>query len=217
MADLRARAAPQPVAQHDERPREGEQQRQEEVEEARGERLVGADADAAEEAHEERLPHGDPVERERDEHHEEEQRPEHVVDTRVEVDPDRLGGRPDGQDPHRLHHEGESQHLRQQAGVVAVVVDALVEMPHRLLEPQAAEQRLRTAQQRTCGAREDEEREEEGPDHEDALEPQVRAHVVLADREQEPDRTEHEGRRAAEAPLQQHGPGDDGRAPGMTP
>ena len=40
---------------------------------------VGVDAELAEEADEERLAHAEPVDRERDEHDEEEQRPEHDV------------------------------------------------------------------------------------------------------------------------------------------
>ena len=55
----------------------------------------GRDADAAEEADEERLAHREPVERERDEQDEEEERPHHVVDPRAELDPDGLAGRPD--------------------------------------------------------------------------------------------------------------------------
>src|SRR5262245_30857756 len=135
MTDLGPRPAPQPVAQHDQRSGEGHQQRHEEVEEARRERLVRAHAHAAEEADEERLPHRQPVQRERDEHDEEEKRPEDVVDARVELDPDRLRRGPDGQDADSLYGERHREHLPEQARVSAVVVDPLVEVPERLLEP----------------------------------------------------------------------------------
>ena len=65
------------------------------------ERLVGGDADAAEEADEERLAHGEAVERERDQQDEEEERAHHVVDARPELDPDRLPRRPDRRAPER--------------------------------------------------------------------------------------------------------------------
>src|SRR5262245_33963231 len=65
MFDLGTRTAPEAVAQHDHRPRERQQQGHEEVQKTGCERLVGADADASEEAHEERLAHRDPVQRER--------------------------------------------------------------------------------------------------------------------------------------------------------
>ena len=95
-----------------------------------GERLVGVDADAAEEADEERLADREPVERERDEQHEEEERAHHVVDPRPELDPDGLRGGPDGEDAHRLDHGREDEDADQQTRVAAEVVHAVVERPH---------------------------------------------------------------------------------------
>src|SRR5687768_10833934 len=94
MLDLRTSATAQPLAQHDHSSGECEQQGDQEVQETRGEGLIRADPDASEEAHEERLPHGETVQRERHEHDEEEERSEDVVDPRVEVDADSPGCRP---------------------------------------------------------------------------------------------------------------------------
>ena len=106
-------------------PGKREEQRDEEVEEAGRERLVRAHADAAEEADEERLAHRQPVQRERNEHDEEEQWAEDVVDAGIEVDSDGLRGGPDREDPHRLHGERHGQHPPEQPGMAPVVVDAL--------------------------------------------------------------------------------------------
>ena len=56
---------------------------------------------------EERLAHGKPVDRERDEHDEEEQRAHHVVHAGRQVDAHRLGRTPDGEHAHGL--DGERQ------------------------------------------------------------------------------------------------------------
>src|SRR5947208_13103664 len=48
----------------DHRTGSGQQNRDHEEEKARGERLVGIDADVSEKAHEERLAHGEPIDRE---------------------------------------------------------------------------------------------------------------------------------------------------------
>src|SRR6187397_3562202 len=88
MLDLCPRSAADAVAQHDHRTGEREQQRDEEEEEAGCEGMARADSDASKEAHEERLAHREPVQRERDEHDEEEQRPEDVIDPRIELDTD---------------------------------------------------------------------------------------------------------------------------------
>ena len=74
--------------------------------------------------------------------------------------------------------------------MAAKVVDAVVERAHRLLDPQAHEQRPRTPKQRPGAAGEEQEGEKERPEDEQPLEPQVRADVVVADREHEPDRAE---------------------------
>src|SRR5207244_4325010 len=75
--------------------RQGERNRDDEEEEPGREGSVRADVKLAEEADEERLADGEPVDRERDEHDEEEQRPHHVVDAGGEGDPDRLRRPPD--------------------------------------------------------------------------------------------------------------------------
>ena len=98
-----------------------------------------------------------------------------------------------------------------------VMVDALVEVTQWRLQPQPLEERLRPAKQRPRRAREEQEPEHECPEHEHAFEPQVAAHVVLPDREQEPDRSEGHRRRASDAALEEHGPRDDRRPPRMPP
>ena len=101
--------------------------------------------------------------------------------------------------------------------MAAVVMDALVEVPDRLLQAEPPQERLRPAQERPGRAREEEEPEDERAEDEDALEPQVGGHVVLADREQEADRAERDRRRAAEPALEQDGAGDDGRSARVAP
>ena len=102
---LRHGAGAQPFPRDDHGSRQGGRDRDEEEEEARREGLVGRDAEGAEEAHEERFPHRKPVDRERHEHDEEEQRPHHVVGPRREIDPDGLAGAPDREHPDRLHDD----------------------------------------------------------------------------------------------------------------
>src|SRR5205809_4628842 len=91
------------------RARERHQDRDHEEQEPGRERLVGAYPHLPEEADEERLAHREPVDRERDEHHEEEQRSHHVVRPRREVDPDRLAAEPHGQDPDRLYAQRDEE------------------------------------------------------------------------------------------------------------
>src|SRR5215510_855993 len=108
--DPRAATGPaHPLPGEDRRTGGGEQEREHEEEEARGERLVGADAELAEEADEERLAHREAVDRERDQHHEEEQRAHDVVRPRREVDPHRLAAQPDGQHAHGLDAERDHE------------------------------------------------------------------------------------------------------------
>src|SRR4026209_232050 len=90
-----ARPPAQPLPEQEQAARQRHHDGDEEEEEAGGERLVGTDTDAAEEADEERLPHGEAVERERDEQDEEQERPHHVVDPRRELDSHCAGRRPD--------------------------------------------------------------------------------------------------------------------------
>jgi hypothetical protein len=93
--------------------------------------------------------------------------------------------------------------------VVAKAVNPLVDGSDRPLDAQEAQERLRPSEQRPCGAREQRHCEHERRRDEDALDPQVGAHVVPPDREREPDRGERQGRRAAERALEQ----DDARHP----
>src|SRR6187431_1156056 len=216
MLDPRPRPPTEPLPEHDRAAREREREGHEEVEEPGRERLVGADVETAEEADEERLADGESVQRERHEHDEEEERPHHVVDADVEVDADRLRGGPDREDPHGLHGERDREHGAEEAWRSAVVVDALVEAADDALHPQPPEERLRTAEQRARGAGEEEEPEDDRPEHEDALEPEVGAHVEVADREDEADRAEEHRRRPAEPALEHDGPRDRGRTAGMS-
>ena len=136
------------------------------------------------------------------------QRAHHVVDPRRELDPDRLRGRPDREHAHRLDREVKAN-SPQQARVTAEVLDAVVERAQRALEPDARaaarrrEQRPRASARRTG-------REHERAEDERALEPEVGADVVAADREQEADGAEQHRRRAAERALEQD---DRGIAP----
>ena len=177
-----------------------------EEEEAGREGLVGVDAERAEEADEERLAHGEPVDRERHEQHEEEQRAHHVVRPRREVDADRLAGGPDREHAHRLHGERQREHADEQTRVVAVGVNALVDVADRPLEREPAQQRdaSRASSGRSRREKSATREHHASPTHEGELDPEVAADVVVAEREREADRGEHERRRAAERALEQH-------------
>src|SRR5438270_6640638 len=125
------------------RSRERQAERDGEEQEPGREGLVGAHAQPTEEADEERLAHGDPVDRERHQQDEEEQRAHHVVGPWREVDPDRLTREPDRQHAHRLHGERQREDAEQEARMVAKAVDPLVGSAKRLLEPDPAQQRHR--------------------------------------------------------------------------
>src|SRR5215204_5479827 len=115
----RVGAAPQVLPEQDHPARQRLRDGDEEEEEAGRERLIGGHAELTEEADEERLAHGEPVQRERDEQDEEEERPHDVVDERREIDPDRLGGGPDRQHANRLKREGEQEDRGEEAAVAA--------------------------------------------------------------------------------------------------
>ena len=74
-------------------------------------------AEVPEEADEEGLAHREPVQRERHQQHEEEERPHHVEDADGEVDADRLRGRPDREHAHRLDRERQREDADEQPGV----------------------------------------------------------------------------------------------------
>src|SRR5574340_939243 len=211
----RSRPRPEPLVQHHRPTRRRHQQGHEEEEEARCERLVRPHAEAAEEADEERLADGDPVQREGYEHDEEEERPHHVVDADAELDPHGLRTRPDREHAHGLDGERHGQDPGHEPWPVAVVVHAFVEEPERTLQADAHEQRSHPPEERPRRPREEDVGEEERPEDEEPLDPEVRADVVVADREDEADRAEDNGRGPPEPALQDDRASHDGRASGM--
>src|SRR5512132_567066 len=187
------RATTRPVnalPREDQRARDRHQDRDQEEQEAGGERLVRAHAHLPEEADEERLPHREPVDRERDQHHEEEERPHHVVRPRREVDPDRLAAEPDGQHANRLHAERDEEDREQDAHVVAVRVHRVVDAGDELVEADPREYGSAELQQRPRATRKEQEAEDDRRDDEERLDPEIRADVVVADGEQEADRSQ---------------------------
>jgi hypothetical protein len=94
-------------------------------------------------------------------------------------------------------------------------MESLVEAAQQSGYPHTLEERLDATQERTRRPGEEHEPEEEGAEHEDSLEPEVRAHVVRADRQQEADRAEEHRRSPAQASLEEHRPGDHRGAPRM--
>src|SRR5581483_11882153 len=207
----------QPLDGQDHRARQRERDRDDEEQEARREGWIGADVQLAEEADEEGLADGEPVDRERDEHDQEEQRAHHVVDARREVDADRLRRQPDREHAHGLDAERQHADAEQEPAVVPVSVDPLVDGAQRALDPQPPEQRNRPSERPPHAAREEDDAENDGRDDEGELDPEVGADVVAADREHEPDRREGEGRRAAERALEQHRPRDRPTVAGVPP
>src|SRR6266487_1666801 len=194
----------------EEDPKAGERERDvdDEEEEAGGERLVGVDAELAQEADEERLPDGKPVDGERHEQDEEEQRAHHVVRPRRELDSDRLSGHPDREHADGLNGERQDENAYQEAGVPAVGVDAFIDRAHRPLDAEQAKEGRRPGQHRPQSAREQKHRQHQGRDHEGALDPEVGSDVVASDREREADGRERQRRGAAQRALEQHGGGD---------
>src|SRR5881409_1281576 len=129
----------------------------EEEEEAGGEGGIGGDADAAEEADEERLAHGEAVERERHEQDEEEERSHHVVDPRTELDADRPRRSPDREHANCLDDGGEREQADQQPSVPPEVVHSLVERAERALDAESPEKWRRAGNPgaRSTGEKED--------------------------------------------------------------
>ena len=109
---------------------------------------------------------------------------------------------PDGEDADRLHGERDREDRGQESRPAAVVMNSLVEGLERPRQPDALEQRKQSAQERTSRAREEEKADHDRPEDEDAFEPEVCAHVVAADREQEADGSEQDGRRPSEPTLE---------------
>ena len=87
-------------------------------------------------------------------------------------------------------------------------MDAVVDRAHGPFEPQPPQQRRGRPQERPRRAREHQEGEHERQEHEGALDPEVGADVVAADRQQEADGAEEHRRRPAERPLEEDDRGD---------
>src|SRR2546427_2613390 len=195
----------------------GKTKRDGEEEEPGREGAVGAYSQATQEADEERLANGDPVDGERHQKDEKEQRAHHVVRPRREVHLDRLAREPDREHTHGLDGEGEREHAAEEPGMVAVGVDPLVRRADRAVEPDEPEQRDGAGEHRTYAPREQRDGEDDRRDYEGELDPEVGADVVLAHGEHEADRGEREGRGAAERPLQKHRAGDLAAASAVPP
>src|SRR6202022_4809608 len=96
-------------------------------------------------------------------------------------------------------------------------VTPLVDGPQRPLEPEPAQERHRPGERAPGAPREEPYRERDRGDDERALDPEVGAHVVAAERERETDRSERERARAAERALEQYRPRHGAAEAGMTP
>src|SRR5919198_3477453 len=217
MPDARPREPAHAPPGQDRRPRQREREGDEEEEEPRGERAVRVHAQASQEADEERFADREAVDREGHEDDEEEERPHDVVGPRREVDADRLPGEPDGEHAEGLNEDGEREDAGEQRRGVAVRVDALVDGPQRPVDPEPREDRDHSGERPARGAGEERHAEHDRPDDERGLDPEVGAHVVAADGEREPERSEDQRRRTAERSPEQHGPRDRPSVPGMAP
>src|SRR6266545_956849 len=206
-----ASGPPQSLPREDQRARRRHHHRDDEEEEPGCEGPIGIDADATEEADEERLPYREPVDGEGDEHDEEEQRAHHVVRPWREVDPNRLAAEPDREHAHRLHSKRDRDHSEQDADVLPVGMESRVDLGDDPVEPQWGEHAPADCKQRAHAAGEEEETQDDRRHHEDPFHPEIGADVVVADGEHEPEGGEHQGRRAADRPLEEHGGG--GRVP----
>src|SRR5437763_4578349 len=198
----RAAATAQVLPREDAEPGQRDADDDDEVEEAGRERGVGVDAQVAEEADEERFADGDPVQRDRQQHDQEEERPHHVVDARRDVYADGLAAHPDREHAHYLYAERQREDAEHQGNVLAVRVQALVDRADRAFDAEEPQQRHRPRQQRPQPAGEQNDREQDRSDHEGALDPQVGPDVVVADGEGETDRGEYERRGAAKRPFE---------------
>src|SRR4051812_13835984 len=115
--------------------RDGEQ----EVEEAHDEGLVGRNAELREEADEERLSERKAVHRERDEHHEKEQRPEDEVRQGREGDTSRAAREIDREDAEDLNGHGEGEAADEEPRTVTKAVNAGVEAARETLQADRAD------------------------------------------------------------------------------
>src|SRR5262249_15947782 len=110
------------LPQNDRDARQREQHRHDEEQEAARERSVRADSELPQEADEERLAHADPVDRERDQHHQEQERTEHDVGEQGEMDPDRTARRVDADDPRQLQEHRHGCDDDERSWMVAIAV-----------------------------------------------------------------------------------------------
>src|ERR1044071_2265643 len=110
---------------------QGEQNRHHEEEETAGEGGIGRHVELPEEAHEESLADAETVDRERHEHHQEEQRAQHDVRQRREVDADRAAAGVDRADSRQLQSDRHDRDEKQRARVFAIPVDAGVDRARR--------------------------------------------------------------------------------------
>src|SRR6266436_2634618 len=133
IGDRGGRAA-EALPENDREARRREDERHHEEQEAGCERRVGIDVELAEEADEERLAHGEAVDRERDEHDEEEQWAEDDVRANRQVDADRLGRRPDRKDAGELQDHRHGRNDDQRPQVIAVTVNAFIRCADRPLD-----------------------------------------------------------------------------------
>src|SRR4029453_13690985 len=214
------RAATRPMdalPRENQRARDRHQDRDQEEQESGRERLVGAHANLPEEADEERLAYREPVDRERDQHHEEEERPHDVVRPWREVDPDRLAAEPDGQDADRLHAERDEEDREQDPHVVPVRVHRVVDAGDELVQSDPREYGSAELEQRPRAAREEQEAEDDRRDDEECLDPEIGADVVVADGEQEPDCGQQKRAGAANRALEEDGRCAGVAMPGMAP
>src|SRR5215203_828193 len=208
-SDARRARAADALPREDRRARSRHQDRDHEKQEAGSERLVRADAEVPQEADEERLAHGEAVDRERNQHDQEEERAHHVVGPRREVDPDGLPAEPDGEDAHRLQRDRDQQDDDENADVVPVRVHRVVDTGDELVEPDEREDRPPELEQRPRAAREEQEAEEDRRHDEERFDPEVRAHVVVADGKGEADCRQDQRRRTSDRALEENcrGPG----------
>ena len=100
---------------------------------------------------------GEPVDRERREHDEEEERSEHEVRLESEIDADSLAGHPDRTDARNLERKRDRHDRDHHADVAAEAVVTLVDGAQRPLETHPLERRRQPREPPANAAREDED------------------------------------------------------------
>jgi hypothetical protein len=112
--------------------------REQEEQEPGRERRIGSDPELAEKVHEHCLADSESVDREWDEHREEEKRPEHVVRPGRHVYPDRSPDEPDAKDPRSLDENTHRGGFDEYSSMVAVAVKTVVDRGRDRLSTEAA-------------------------------------------------------------------------------